>query len=226
MGVLMVFVATCIVLPEATDQIRPLPYEEVFIHMKRIDNSRLVREGETVPPPERSTRSKLSSGVEAVVTTDLPVATRLHRAVAFSFNFSLTFAIYCVGLAVLYGAFSIQHVNLRWFILGYTALCCTYGFVWASLGVASPGMTWAHLAVRNFDGREPTSRQLILRFIGSTLSCLSMLGFLWALADEEGLTWADHISGTFCTIALTKQAGDGKGGSTGASMFRKENSRS
>jgi len=40
-----------------------------------------------------------------------------------------------------------------------------------------------------------------LRFAATWLSfCSGGLGLLWAVADEENLTWHDHISKTFPTI--------------------------
>jgi len=39
----------------------------------------------------------------------------------------------------------------------------------------------------------------MLRFLGSCLSHGTVLGMLWIFADEEGLTWQDHISDTFPT---------------------------
>jgi uncharacterized RDD family membrane protein YckC len=56
------------------------------------------------------------------------------------------------------------------------------------------------LRLLNFDGRPPTREQRMLRLGASFLSVLSAgLGLLWALVDEESLTWHDHISQTFPT---------------------------
>jgi len=39
-------------------------------------------------------------------------------------------------------------------------------------------------------------------------ACLSLcsagLGLIWSLADEEGLTWHDHMSKTFPTIRVER----------------------
>ena len=47
----------------------------------------------------------------------------------------------------------------------------------------------------------PTFEQRFKRLVASILSLAAAgLGLLWALADEEKLTWHDHISRTFVTI--------------------------
>jgi uncharacterized RDD family membrane protein YckC len=64
----------------------------------------------------------------------------------------------------------------------------------------SPGMRWTRLALVTFDGQRPTRTQRMHRLTSGVLSfCAAGLGFLWALVDEETLTWHDHISRTFPT---------------------------
>jgi hypothetical protein len=53
----------------------------------------------------------------------------------------------------------------------------------------------------NFDGFPPDGRARALRLMGGWISILSGgLGLVWALLDEEGLTWHDHMSKTFPTL--------------------------
>jgi uncharacterized RDD family membrane protein YckC len=81
-----------------------------------------------------------------------------------------------------------------------------YGFIWTIAGAETAGMHWMQLRFITFDGFPPEPRHRALRFFGSCLSTCTVLGLLWALADEEGLTWPDHISGTFPTpMALDHQ---------------------
>jgi hypothetical protein len=52
----------------------------------------------------------------------------------------------------------------------------------------------------DFDGRRPDREQRGVRQVAGLLSLLSAgLGLVWALVDEEKLTWHDHISKTFPT---------------------------
>jgi len=61
-------------------------------------------------------------------------------------------------------------------------------------------MYWTRLKLVNFDGQPPDLRQRLCR---SGFALLSMaagaVGLIWALVDEEALTWHDHISRTFPT---------------------------
>ena len=64
----------------------------------------------------------------------------------------------------------------------------------------TPGMRWARLTLVNFDGQRPTRAQRLRRLVSAFLSFFAAgLGLLWALVDEETLTWHDHISSTFPT---------------------------
>ena len=59
-------------------------------------------------------------------------------------------------------------------------------------------MRWSSVKVLNFDGQRPTREQRLTRLFAGALSFLAAgLGLVWALADEESLTWHDHISKTF-----------------------------
>jgi uncharacterized RDD family membrane protein YckC len=78
-------------------------------------------------------------------------------------------------------------------------LAFTYGLLWTLAGTETPGMRWAQLQLTTFDGSTPELRQRALRFAGSCLSLCTVIGLLWSLADEESLTWQDHISRTFPT---------------------------
>jgi uncharacterized RDD family membrane protein YckC len=67
---------------------------------------------------------------------------------------------------------------------------------------ATPGMHLRRLRVVDFSGQAPTDRQLLWRCFGYAVSGLTLwLGFLWALWDEDQLTWQDRISQTYLTAA-------------------------
>ncbi len=69
------------------------------------------------------------------------------------------------------------------------------------LGV-TPGMMLRGLEVLALDGRAPTTRHLVWRSFGYLLSSAAVfLGFLWALWDDDRLTWQDRISQTYVTPA-------------------------
>ena len=77
-----------------------------------------------------------------------------------------------------------------------------YRAVWYFANADTPGMRFAGLRLVDFDGRPPDREQRGLRQIASMLSLVAAgLGLVWALVDEETLTWHDHISKTFPTTS-------------------------
>ena len=62
------------------------------------------------------------------------------------------------------------------------------------------GLRWTNLRLVDFDGRPPTRKKRFSRLGGGIVSLVAAgMGLLWALVDEEKLTWHDQISGTFPT---------------------------
>ena len=75
-----------------------------------------------------------------------------------------------------------------------------YKLMYSVTGATSPGIRGAGLRLVNFEGAEPTQGQRLLRFSCGWVSSLACgVGLLWALADQERLTWHDHVSQTFLT---------------------------
>jgi len=77
-----------------------------------------------------------------------------------------------------------------------------YFALFTIFGGETPGMMLGKLRVVAFDGSDPTSHQLRWRSFGYLVSGgTAFLGFLWALWDEDNLTWQDRISQTYITSA-------------------------
>ena len=75
-----------------------------------------------------------------------------------------------------------------------------YKMMFALAETDSPGTRWTHLKILNFDGVEPTRGERLARLAGGVLSTsAAALGLIWALVDEETLSWHDHISKTFAS---------------------------
>jgi uncharacterized RDD family membrane protein YckC len=171
----------------------------------RTANRRRVPEGQgslDFMPPQPATPRTLTTTVEAVVSCDSPVATTLHRAVAAALDWGVALIGYALFLAAFFaigGEFTWNRVNLTVFAGALLLVGFTYGLTWALLGADSAGMRWTGLRLTTFDGFPLERKQRILRFAGSCLSLCTVVGQLWCLADEESLTWQDHISGTFPT---------------------------
>jgi uncharacterized RDD family membrane protein YckC len=79
-----------------------------------------------------------------------------------------------------------------------------YFALFTIFGGTTPGMMLRGLQVVSFSGDTPTPRQMLLRSAGYILSAGTFfLGFLWAMWDEDTLTWHDRMSRTYLTSAQT-----------------------
>jgi uncharacterized RDD family membrane protein YckC len=147
---------------------------------------------------------KLKTDVEARVFCGQPVATPTHRVVACMIDGAIVLFGYglLLGLFELLGG-SLGHGNSLWIAMGavLALVAMLYGLMWAIAGRETAGMHLTDLQLITFDGFPLDPRSRVLRFASTWLSfCSGGLGLLWALADEENLTWHDHISNTFPTI--------------------------
>jgi uncharacterized RDD family membrane protein YckC len=79
-----------------------------------------------------------------------------------------------------------------------------YFALFTIFGGTTPGMMMRGLQVVSFSGDIPTPRQMLLRSAGYLLSAGTFfLGFLWAMWDEDELTWHDRLSRTYLSAAQT-----------------------
>ena len=147
---------------------------------------------------------KLKTDVESQVFCEQPVAALTHRFVAASIDALLILIGFALFLATLRGfGGGFGSGRIFWMSAGsaFVLIALLYGFIWSVAGTETPGMRATGLRLITFDGFPVDPRSRALRFISIWLSfCSGGLGVLWALADEENLTWHDHISNTFPTI--------------------------
>lgn len=170
---------------------------------KRLSHAAVEGQGQldflSPAPPKSKT---LGTTVEAMVNCEAPVATPLHRALAGIIDWALVligFGLFLTTFAVCGGDFVLTRPNLLIFGSVLALIACTYGLFWTVAGTETAGMRWTRLRLVTFHGFPPDAAQRFARLGGSCLSLLSVLGILWCMADEEGLGWQDHISGTFPT---------------------------
>ena len=144
----------------------------------------------------------LGTTVEAVISCESPVATPLHRAVAAALDWSMVligYGLFLIGFLLAGGSFVFTRTTLLVYGGTLPLVGFTYGLFWTIARTETPGMRWAQLRLMTFDGFPPAPKHRVQRFAGSCLSLCTVIGLLWALADEEGLNWQDHISRTFPT---------------------------
>ncbi|HTB12677.1 MAG TPA: RDD family protein [Bryobacteraceae bacterium] len=150
-----------------------------------------------------SPASALGTEVHAVIYCDAPVALPAHRMIAAAFDASMVLIAVGLFLGVFFlsgGMLMLSKENGPFLISVAVLLGIFYRFLFVLGNGESPGMRFAGLRTVNFDGRTPDRDQRAFRQVSSLLSFLSAgLGLVWALVDEENLTWHDHISKTFPT---------------------------
>lgn len=77
----------------------------------------------------------------------------------------------------------------------------SYFLLFTVIAGATPGMQWMHLTAVRLDGSLPDTRELLWRSFGYLISGATLLGFFWAVWDEDQFTWQDRISRTYLTSA-------------------------
>ncbi len=145
----------------------------------------------------------LRTEVEAVIYCDAPVAVPAHRAMAAAIDTSMVLIGLGLFLVVFFlsgGDIVLSRNNAPFLVGAVLGVAFFYRLLWYMADVDTPGLRFAGLRLVNFDGRAPGRKQRRLRQVAGLLSFLSVgLGLVWALVDEERLTWHDHISKTFPT---------------------------
>ena len=157
---------------------------------------------QTLGFPESPAEVRVQPG--EAIDCDALVAGPEHRLLATAVDAGLIVAGVGMFLAVFFvsgGQVTLDRQALT-FLLGITALIgLFYRALWCLADGDTPGMRVAGLRLVDFDGKRPDREQRGVRQVASLLSLLSAgLGLVWALVDEEKLTWHDHISKTFPTL--------------------------
>jgi uncharacterized RDD family membrane protein YckC len=157
-------------------------------------------------PPAPVTPRKLKTKVEASIYCDAPVATLTHRSLAGLVDFCLMSVLYAVTVTsycLMGGEPPSTRLGDVMFGAAFVVIALFYGLIWALGNTPTPGMRFTRLRLTNFDGFGTEPGQRIRRYFATCLSIACCgFGLLWALVDEESLTWQDHISKTFPTFHL------------------------
>ena len=142
-------------------------------------------------------------GREGVVSCNAPVAGVTHRLLAFAADLALVAiasgAVF-LGLVFWGGVPLAGKPGTLFCAAGFLLVWVLYQVLWCAANLDSAGMNWARLRLLDFSGCRPVRRQRFIRLAVFCLGTLAVgLGQAWALVDEEGLTWQDHVSETFPT---------------------------
>lgn len=151
--------------------------------------------------PEESPDAGLATEVD-LIFCEAPVALPGHRLLAAAVDTSMVLIGLGIFLAIFFlgGDLVISRQTAPFLIAVGAVIALFYRCLWYLGNGDTPGMRFAGLRLVDFDGRRPDREQRGLRQVASLLSFLAAgLGLVWALVDEENLTWHDHISKTFPT---------------------------
>ena len=133
--------------------------------------------------------------------TSLHVARIEDRLMAGVVDVALTLAAFLVFVLV-FAACTTHPPTGRSALVGagiiLLAMWMLYQFIFFSLSAATPGMRYAKIALCTFDDENPTRRAMRIRIAALLLSAMPLgLGFLWAVFDEDTLSWHDRITQTY-----------------------------
>jgi uncharacterized RDD family membrane protein YckC len=156
-------------------------------------------------------------------TALVPVASLAERRWAGALD-AIFLAFTCAGFLGLFRSLGGQITVDKTDVVVYAlAAYFFYGFyvsLFTVLAGSTPGMQLRGLAVVRLDGSLPDTRQLLWRSFGYLLSGATLLlGFFWALWDEDRFTWQDRISQTYVTAAAPLSDFDSLGVHAAAHRF-------
>jgi len=137
------------------------------------------------------------------IVCDAPVAAPALRLIATAVDGGLILGAVGLILGIFFlsgGQVALDRQALSFVLLVTGVIALFYRALWCLANGDSPGMRFAGLRLVDFDGKRPDRERRAIRQVSGLLSFLSAgLGLVWALVDEESLTWHDHISKTFPT---------------------------
>jgi len=100
------------------------------------------------------------------------------------------------------GQFTFSKMSAAVYCIAFAIVYLQYFSLFTVFGGTTPGMMLRGVQVVDFSGETPSPRKLLLRAAGYMLSAGTFfLGFLWAMWDEDELTWHDRISHTYLSSA-------------------------
>jgi len=139
-------------------------------------------------------------------TALVPVASLIERRKAGFLDaifLGLTYAGFLGLFRSLGGQLVVEKADAAVYLAAFFLFYALYFSLFTTCAEATPGMQLLCLTAVRLDGTVPDTRQLLWRSFGYLLAGATlMLGFVWALWDEDHFTWQDRISQTYVTGAM------------------------
>jgi uncharacterized RDD family membrane protein YckC len=128
-----------------------------------------------------------------------------RRLMATMIDVALIFSVVCAIAAL--AASKLQHlpgmkVSELTAVVVVGVVAMLYEYVFLLYAKCTPGMRYAELSLCTFDDEYPTREQMKARLVAMLLSLLPMgLGMLWAIFDEDNMSWHDRHSRTYLRLS-------------------------
>ena len=139
-------------------------------------------------------------------TALVPVASLVERRKAGLLDaifLGLTYAGFLGLFRSLGGQLVVEKADTAVYLVVFFLFYGLYFSLFTTCAEATPGMQLLCLTAVRLDGTVPDTRQLLWRSFGYVLAGATlMLGFVWALWDEDHFTWQDRISQTYITGSM------------------------
>jgi uncharacterized RDD family membrane protein YckC len=171
------------------------------------EESRIVIDVSLEPGAENPAHAQLNTEQGSTQPGLYPVASiDDRRLAAIIYLCCLLFAY--GGFLVLFGSlgghFTLSKLSAAVYTTTFAIVYLQYFTLFTIFGGTTPGMMMRGLQVASFSGEPPTPKQMLLRSAGYLLSAGTFfLGFLWAMWDEDELTWHDRLSRTYLSATET-----------------------
>ncbi len=131
-----------------------------------------------------------------------PVRLRLEAGLIDIALMTLGWAFLAAAFKCAGAEFSLDKHVLPFLAMALLTVPLAYKLLWTFAARDTIGTQYAGLRLVDFDGNPPSHARRYHRLFGAVLSLLAAgVGLIWCLVDEDCLTWHDHVSGTFLTIA-------------------------
>jgi uncharacterized RDD family membrane protein YckC len=187
----------------AAEAARPEPVRQAKVEIKHARPRRKVSSDQQLL--DFFGAEEVVSPPQSHIICDAPVAPyslRIQAALIDALIMLAGIALLGGGLVYAGGTADLDRHSLPFLLAVLLTIPFSYKALWAFLNLDSFGTSAAGLRLVDFDGNPPTRAKRYQRLVGSFVSVLAAgIGVIWALVDEDALTWHDHISGTFATLA-------------------------
>ena len=171
------------------------------------EDARMVIDVSLPPAPEKGFAAAPATNAEAKDAGLYPVASIEERRIAGLIDTGCLLFAYGAFLTLfgsLGGQFTFSKLSAVMCVATFVIVYLQYFALFTVFGGTTPGMMMRGLQVVSLSGESPTPRQMLWRSVGYMLSAGTFfMGFLWALWDEDELTWHDRLSRTYLCPAPT-----------------------